>query len=609
MPNEYFFELPFLSLNFATLLKSLLTLNHYFARYKWLLLSGILFVILSNIFNVVIPYLVRQVFDEVQLKTSFLPNFANNEAHKTYSNSVLNTALWFGALILFASVIRGIFMFFMRQTLIVMSRKIEYDMKKDIFNHYQKLSQRFYRKNYTGDLMNRLSEDVGRVRMYIGPAIMYIVNLVFTFITVIYMMFSVNVEMSLWVLMPLPVLSVAIYYISEIINKKSDRIQAKLSDITSLSQETFSGIRVLKSFAVEKSFLNNMETESEKYRTQKMSLTLIDSLFNPMMLVLVSLSTLLTIYLGGKGVINGTFSFGNIAEFVIYVNLLTWPVASLGWVTSLVQRAAASQTRINQFLDEQPEIINQSQAPFHFSENIEWKNVDFRYDEKNFDALSQISFNLKKGQTLGIIGATGSGKSTIAGLLLRLIEPTNGEITIDEQTLSKINLDDYRQQIGYVPQDVFLFSDSIANNIAFGAKEKGNREQIVKYAKQAHVHDNIIHFKDGYDTIIGERGITLSGGQKQRVAIARALIRDPELLILDDCLSAVDQETEKQILSELKQVMQNKTAIIISHRLSSVVGCDEIIVLENGKIIERGNHSALLALNGQYAEVYRKQQH
>ncbi len=556
----------------------------------------------------VVPYLVRQVFDEVQLKTSFLPNFASNEAHKAYSNSVLNTALWFGALILLASVIRGIFMFFMRQTLIVMSRKIEYDMKKDIFNHYQKLSQRFYRKNYTGDLMNRLSEDVGRVRMYIGPAIMYIVNLVFTFITVIYMMFSVNVEMSLWVLIPLPILSVAIYYISEIINKKSDQIQAKLSDITSLSQETFSGIRVLKSFAVEQSFLKNMETESEKYRTQKMSLTLIDSLFNPMMLVLVSLSTLLTIYLGGKGVINGTFSFGNIAEFVIYVNLLTWPVASLGWVTSLVQRAAASQTRINQFLDETPEITNPTQTPFHFKNKIEWQSVDFRYDEKNFDALKQINFTLKKGHTLGIIGATGNGKSTIAALLLRLIEPTKGDILIDEQNLSKINLDDFRQQVGYVPQDVFLFSDTIANNIAFGAKASTSRDDIIRFAKLAQVHHNIVQFKEGYDTIIGERGITLSGGQKQRIAIARALIREPELLILDDCLSAVDQETEKQILMELKQLMQQKTAVIISHRLSSVMACDEIIVLENGQILERGNHSSLIAQNGQYAEVYRKQQ-
>ncbi|MDI1233772.1 MAG: ABC transporter ATP-binding protein [bacterium] len=590
-------------------MKSLLTINHYFIRYKWQLISGILFVILSNIFNVAVPYLVRQVFDEVQLKTTFLPNFANNQAQLAYSNSVLNTALWFGALILLASIIRGVFMFFMRQTLIVMSRKIEYDMKHDIFNHYQKLSQRFYRKNYTGDLMNRLSEDVGRVRMYIGPAIMYIVNLVFTFITVIYMMFSVNVEMSLYVLMPLPILSIAIYYISEIINKKSDKIQEKLSDITSLSQETFSGIRVLKSFAVEQSFLRNMETESENYRVKKMSLTLIDSLFNPMMLVLVSLSTLLTIYLGGKGVINGTFSYGNIAEFVIYVNLLTWPVASLGWVTSLVQRAAASQTRINQFLDEKPEITNQTNTPFHFSKTIEWKTVDFRYDEKTFDALSQINFTLKKGHTLGIIGATGSGKSTMAALLLRLIEPTNGKILIDDQPLDAINLDNYRQQIGYVPQDVFLFSDTIANNIAFGSKDKDNRELIIKYAKQAHVHENIIHFKDGYETVIGERGITLSGGQKQRVAIARALIREPEILILDDCLSAVDQETEKQILSELKQVMQDKTAVIISHRLSSVVACDEIIVLEDGRIIERGNHQTLIELNGLYAEIYNKQQH
>ncbi len=568
-----------------------------------------MFVILSNIFNVAVPYLVRHVFDEVQLKTTFLPNFANNEAGVAYSKSVMNTAFRFGLLIILASVIRGVFMFFMRQTLIVMSRKIEYDMKNDIFNHYQKLSQRFYRKNFTGDLMNRLSEDVSRVRMYIGPAVMYIVNLVFTFITVIFMMFSVNVELSLWVLMPLPVLSISIYYISEIINKKSDKIQEKLSDITTLSQETFSGIRVLKSFAVERSFFQHMEVESENYRSQKMSLAFIDSLFNPLMLMLVSLSTLLTIYLGGKGVISGTFTFGNIAEFVIYVNLLTWPVASLGWVTSLVQRAAASQTRINRFLHEAPEITNISATPFLFQDEIIVKDVDFRYDEKNYNALSGLNFSLKKGKTLGIIGATGSGKTTIAALLLRLIEPTDGEIIIDKQKLPNINLDDYRQQIGYVPQDVFLFSDTIAQNISFGLNEQANMETITKYAKMAHVHDNIIDFKNGYDTVIGERGITLSGGQKQRIAIARALIREPEILILDDCLSAVDQETEKQILAELKVIMQEKTAVIISHRLSSVLLCDEIIVLDNGKIIETGNHASLLKLNGQYAEIYRKQQH
>ncbi len=563
-------------------MKSLLSLNKYFIRYKWLLIGGFAFVVLSNIFNVLIPYLVREVLDQTSLQAQLLPNFKHTDAYPHYTSKLLKTALLFGILILLASLIRGVFMFFMRQTLIVMSRKIEFDMKNDIFEHYQKLSQNFYRKNFTGDLMNRLSEDVSRVRMYVGPAIMYIINLVFTFITVIFMMVNVNLQLSIWVLLPLPILSISIYYVSEIINKKSDKIQEKLSDITTLAQETFSGIRVIKFFAAEKTFFNQLETESENYRKQKMGLTLVDSLFNPLMLIMVSLSTLITIYLGGKGVINGTFTFGNIAEFVIYVNLLTWPVASLGWVTSLVQRAAASQKRIDEFLLEKPEIVNHSNTPFRFQEAIAFKNVSFTYPDKNQTAISNLNLTLKKGETLGIIGHTGSGKTTIASLLLRLIESNNGSILIDEQDIKAINLSDFRQQIGYVPQDVFLFSDTIANNIAFGLQEETSIEKIIQYAKIAEVHENILGFKDGYNTIVGERGLTLSGGQKQRIAIARALIKNPEILILDDCLSALDHETEKKIIAHLTQVLKDKTGIIISHRLSSIMHCNNIIVLENG---------------------------
>ena len=590
-------------------MKSLLSLNKYFVRYKWLLIGGFLFVVLSNIFNVFIPYLVRQVLDQTALQASFLPNYKSNNAYFIFSQSLLNTALWFGGLILLASVIRGIFMFFMRQTLIVMSRKIEFDLKNDIYKHYQLLSQNFYRKNFTGDLMNRLSEDVSRVRMYVGPAIMYIINLVFTFITVIFMMVNVNLELSIWVLLPLPILSISIYYVSEIINKKSDKIQEKLSDITTLAQETFSGIRVIKFFATEKTFYNQLESESDSYRNHKMSLTLVDSLFNPLMLILVSLSTLITIYLGGKGVINGTFTFGNIAEFVIYVNLLTWPVASLGWVTSIVQRATASQKRIDEFLLQKPQIVNTNHTPFIFSQNIEFNNVSFQYNDKTELALNKISFKLEKGKSLGIIGHTGSGKSTIASLLLRLIETKEGAIIIDNEDIISLNLNDYRQQIGYVPQDVFLFSDTIAQNIAFGLDEMPSNETLNKYAELAEVHDNILNFKDGYNTIVGERGITLSGGQKQRIAIARALIKNPDILIFDDCLSAIDHETEKKIISHLTSELKNKTGVIISHRLSSVMHCNNIIVLDKGRILEQGNHDALIAFRGYYAELFIKQNH
>ncbi|MBC7426528.1 MAG: ABC transporter ATP-binding protein [Bacteroidia bacterium] len=588
-------------------MKALKYLNRYLLKYRGRLVLGVIFIILTNIFTVALPYLVRIALDAASEQSAAYRNFGNGISAEVFREQILHTALTFGLLLLAAAVIKGVFLFFMRQTIIVMSRKIEYDLKNDLYNHYQALSVSFYRKNFTGDLMNRISEDVSRVRMYLGPAIMYFVNLVFTFITVIYMMVSVNLKLTLLVLLPLPVLSVMIYFISDLINKKSDKIQKKLSDITTFAQETFSGIRVLKAFSSEKWFDKNFEGLSEDYRTESMGLAKVNALFSPLMVLLVGLSTLFTIYFGGKGVIEGKFTFGNIAEFVIYVSLLTWPVASLGWVSSIVQRAAASQARINEFMHIKPEINVSGGKPFIFDESIELKNVSFRFEGKNFDALTDINLLVPKGKVLGIVGATGSGKSALAGLLLRIYDIEKGEICFDGVNIKNIDLQSYRKKTGYVPQDVFLFSETIADNIAFGSEGEVSRDEVEDAAKKAEVYENIAAFPKGFDTLVGERGITLSGGQKQRIAIARALIRKPELLILDDCLSAVDHNTEIAIIGHLKEEMKNQTAVIISHRLSSVMHADNIIVLEHGKIIEQGNHETLMNKEGLYSALYAKQ--
>lgn len=589
-------------------MKSLFTLNHFFVKYKWLLITGICFVILSNLFTVAMPYLVRQALNQIELQSNLLSVVKNSDAYSSISGKLIKSTLFFALLILVSAIIKGFFMFLMRQTIIVMSRKIEFDLKNNIFKKYQELSFNFYRQNFTGDLMNRISDDVSKVRMYLGPVIMYLINLIFTFTFVIYMMFSVNIELSILILLPLPVLSISIYLISNIMNKKSDMIQEKLSDVTSLAQETFSGIRIIKSFAAEQHFEQKMQVESENYRELKMSLTKVESAFNPMMMLLVSLSTLITVYFGGKGVIEGTFTYGNIAEFVIYVNLLTWPVASLGWITSLIQRASASQTRINEFLKLTPEIINQNHELFEFKNLIKFDSVSYTYPNKSNAALKNISFEIEKGKTIGIMGQTGSGKTTIALFLLRLIESDNGQIKVDDEDLKKINLEQYRSQIAYVPQDVFLFSDTIKNNIIFGLDNEPSQEDIEKAAKLANVHDDIMGFKDQYQTLVGERGITLSGGQKQRIAIARALIKNPEIIILDDCLSAVDVETEKIILNNLNMNLNGKTNVIISHKTSSVKHADIIISLAEGEVIERGNHDELLLKNGYYCEMFKLQE-
>lgn len=495
-------------------------------------------------------------------------------------------------------------MFFMRQTIIVMSRHIEFDLKNEIFAHYQKLDASFYGKNYTGDLMNRISEDVSQVRMYLGPAIMYTINLVCMFILVVSVMVSINPTITFYVLLPLPILSLSIYYVSDIMNKRSTVVQGKLSQLTTFVQESFSGILVLKAFAAENHFSKKFGDESEEYKHHYMNLVKVNALFFPLMMMLVGLSVIITIYFGGKQVINGTFSFGNIAEYVIYVNMLTWPVASLGWVTSIIQRASASQTRINAFLQEKPE--NRSGKKLEtFDKTIEFKDISFGYDQKLI--LENISFKIEKGKTLGIIGTTGSGKSSLAALLMRMYSPKSGSITIDGQSVSDFELSSYRNLFGYVPQDIFLFSESIKENILFGTDNQKSDDQIKQFAQMADVWKDIESFPKQLETILGERGITLSGGQKQRVAITRALIREPEILVFDDSLSAIDTHTEKTIKSNLKKTDKHQTKILISHRVSTVEDAHHIIVLDNGKIVEQGNPQQLIVQKGLFAEMVKNQ--
>jgi ATP-binding cassette subfamily B protein len=496
----------------------------------------------------------------------------------------------------------------MRQTIIVMSRMIEYDLKNEIYAHYQKLDTAFYKRNNTGDMMNRISEDVGKVRMYVGPAIMYILNTSFLFALTITVMFQVDVKLTLFVLIPLPLLAVSIYFVSNLINKKSTKVQEQLSGITTQTQEVFSGIRVLKAYGREKHFIDDFERQSNSYKNETMGLIKVESLFQPFMILLIGLSTLFTLYIGGMQAINGKITYGNIAEFIVYVNRLTWPIASLGWVTSLIQRAAASQTRINEFLHTQPEIISKSEETEVIKGDIEFKNVRFVYPDSGIQALKNVSFKIPVGTSIAIIGRTGSGKSTIANLICRLFDVTEGEILIDHKNIKNISLSSLRSQIGYAPQEVILFSDSISHNIAFSIDENEQKEAaILQAAKDAAIYSNIIGFKDQFETIVGERGITLSGGQKQRISIARAIIKKPQLMIFDDCLSAVDTETEEEILNNLKRLMTNKTSLIISHRISTVKNADNIIVLDKGEIVEQGNHQQLIEKQGIYFDLHKMQ--
>ncbi len=628
-------------------MKALKTLNKYFWKYKGRLLLGFLFIVLTNIFAVFSPQLVEDAvgvlreanvkyFEPVveaqaiggsvdkdslvagkELDTSMVLGYISDFTgigKRTYSlsswedllKSLGAIAVLLSIVYIISYVIKGIFLFMTRQTIIVMSRLIEYDMKNDIYNHYQKLSMAFYKRNNTGDLMNRISEDVSKVRMYLGPAIMYTLNLVVLMALVVGVMWSKNKELTLYALMPLPFMSVGVYYVSTLINKRSEAVQRQQSKLSTMVQENISGIRVLKAYSREKSSHETFAAESDTYKMRALDLVKIDALFMPIIVLLVGLSTILTIYIGGQKVIAGELEVGVIFSFVFYVNLLTWPFASVGWVTSLVQKAEASQTRINEFLGTQPEVENKAPRRESINGDLSFKNVSFTYPDSGIQALKNVSFDLKAGKTLAIIGRTGSGKSTIANLIMRQYDPTGGQIELDGIALPDHNLFQVRENIGYVPQEVFLFSESIGLNIGFGV-DNASQETIEAAAKDAQVHENIMGFPKQYETLLGERGINLSGGQKQRVSIARALIKSPKILMFDDCLSAVDTETEEAILSNLKRLMANKTSIIISHRVSSIKHADQILVLEDGSIIESGTHQELVDAAGSYAELYQKQ--
>lgn len=580
-------------------MKHLKHLNKYFKKYKWLLLLGIIFIAATNFFKVLMPQTFGDIADliEGQIK----------DKSGSDSDTVFYRGLgMFGIFIAYA-LINTFFLFLTRQTIIVMSRLIEFDLKNEIYDKYQELSYSFYKVNSTGDIMNRISEDVSHTRMYLGPAVMYTINVFFLFLFVIYFMMEKNAELTMYVLAPLPVMSFIIFKVSSLINRKSESVQKKQSALSTFVQEAFSGIRVLKAFGRERHFEKEFDHESENYKRASLSLAWTNSLFIPVIVGLIGLSTILTIYMGGIKVIGGTLDVGDITEFMIYVNFLTWPFASIGWVSSLIQRAAASQKRINEFLHTEVEVKEVDNPVDEPIRSITFNHVSFTYPNTGIEALKDLSFTIQEGQTLAITGKTGSGKSTCAALIERLFDVTTGEILINDKNIREFSLEGYRKRIGYVPQEVFLFSETIKNNIAFGLNEELPQEDIIQAAKDAHIHHNIEQFELGYDTKVGERGITLSGGQKQRVSIARAIIRKPEVLIFDDCLSAVDTETEDVILGNLTKIMSGKINVIMGHRISSLMKADKILVLEDGRVIEEGNHQSLVDLGGWYAETYQQQ--
>ena len=618
-------------------MRPLLRLNPYFLKYRGRLLLGAVFIVLSNLFAVYAPRVVRDAFDligeavalrDVPLseRTLAVPpildrwlgwtgmDIAGRLQQVTDPDGLAATVAWLsvllGVLYLVLALLKGFFMFLMRQTIIVVSRLIEYDLKNTVYAHYQQLDRAFYKRNSTGDLLNRISEDVGKVRMYLGPAVMYTINLVVLFVLCISFMLSVNVELTLYALAPLPLMSIAIYHVSNVINRRSMAVQREQSRLSTLAQESFSGIRVLKAYAKEATAEAHFREAAEDFRHRRLDQARVDSLFMPAIMLLIGVSTTLTIFIGGMKLIQGdpTVSVGNIAEFVIYVNMLTWPFASVGWVTSLVQQASASMERLNEFLETAPEVLSEGDGLKVVHGAITFQRVGFRYPDTGIQALEDVSFHVPAGGTLAVVGHTGSGKSTIADLIARQFDATEGEVLIDGVPIRRIDLHTLRASLGYVPQDVFLFSDTIRANIAFSLDtDQVTRERVERAARTAQVHHNIVDFPKGYDTLLGERGITLSGGQKQRVSIARAIAGDPRILVFDDPLSAVDTATEEAILRGLREELKDRTTVIISHRISAVQHADHILVLEHGRVVEEGRHDQLLERGGVYAELHQEQ--
>ena len=562
---------------------------------------GTLFILFSTVFAILPATLIRETFNLIE---SGYKEYTSGNLD--FKNIIINDVIFYSAAIIISAVFRGILMYMMRQTIIVASRNIEYDLKNEVYYHYQTLPLQFYKNNNTGDLMNRISEDVSRVRMYLGPALMYGMNVTILMIMVIPFMFYINSTLAFFSVLPLPLLVVSIYYVQNIINKRSERIQESLSDLSTYVQESFSGIRLIKSFVREGNFSDVFKEKSNQYKEKSLDLQFVLALFFPIIMTLIGLSIIITVYVGALQVFEGTLTIGNIAEFLIYVYLLTWPVTALGWITSIVQRASASQKRLNEFLEEKSNIISKENKKVDLKGKLEFQNVSFSYPDTGLVGMDNISFQINPGESLGVIGSTGSGKSTIANSILRLFDIKSGKILVDGINIKNLDISFFRKQIGYVPQDVFLFSDTIKNNILFGC-ESSDFRKVEKAAEDADLIRNIDSFPNKYDTMIGERGITLSGGQKQRISIARAIIKEPRILILDDCLSAVDTNTENIILENLKKIMVDRTTIVISHRISSVKLAKQILVIEEGKVIEKGSHKELIKMEGHYHKLYIKQ--
>ena len=582
-------------------MKELSYLNKYLIKYKYYYFVGTLFILFSTVFAIIPATLIRETFN--LLEDGYNEYSSGNVGAK---DEIISDVIFYASAIMLAALVRGLFMYMMRQTIIVASRNIEYDLKNEVYYHYQTLPLQFYKNNNTGDLMNRISEDVSRVRMYLGPALMYGMNVTILMLMVIPFMFYINPNLAFYSIMPLPFLVVCIYFVQNIINKRSEQIQKSLSDLSTYVQETFSGIRLIKSFVREINFSKVFSNKSDEYKSKSLKLQFVLALFFPIIMTLIGLSIIITIYVGALEVFDENLTLGNIAEFLIYVYLLTWPVTALGWITSIIQRASASQKRINEFLDEKTDIVSIQNKKLNISGKIEFRNVSFRYPDTGIVGMDNISFKINAGESLGIIGSTGSGKSTVANSILRLFDVDNGKILLDDCEIKDLDITNFRRQIGYVPQDVFLFSDTIENNILFGTEDKKFKD-VEEASRNADLIRNINSFPNKYKTKVGERGITLSGGQKQRVSIARAIIKKPKILILDDCLSAVDTKTENVILENLKSIMSETTSIIISHRISSVKLAKKILVIEEGKIIEKGTHKELLSIKGHYFNLYNNQ--